>query len=577
MDYISIYKQIISQARLKEKDRICDNVYLEEHHIVPRCMGGLNIASNLVFLTAREHFICHWLLFKKYRSSDLAYAFYSMVNGPLVKNGKRSLNPSSICFAIAKQAHCWANSNKKKCHSDEVSFDLPEEWQSLRIDRSYKGTVVLLNINTQEYKRFSCNEAKDAIKSGEWKNLLTGKRKIFRLSNPQDFLFVEMGHPLLLDRSWEFAAFKDPQRRCYIVENDQHYRWLIDNLTSVPAGYHIITGRYTNVKTRKVEKLYFDDPLTKDNTRYISVDTKGVNMINLVTGEKRRVYECEPEYSNPQWDRIRSNKGKVCRMNSKMEIHYIDKNELCDDEWFEPQLTKSKTIACVNKKGEVKQLPLDKPINTDDWSVYSQTKSTYYKVLKYAIEPNKKLVEHLCPVSNKKSGSVKRNVHTGEVLYLDKDDPRYSSNDWKGTKAGRINLRNQMTGEIRVVDVDDPIRLNSEWQPLSYKKSAYKNVHTGEVRYLSIDDPLLKGNEWVSTSKGWSTFRNIKTGEIASYGKDDPRRLDPDWQSIYKGCNDHVPDKICPHCGTVCRHGKGYTRWHGDNCKQNPNKIKQKS
>lgn len=36
MDYISIYKQIISQARLKEKDRICDNVYLEEHHIVPR-------------------------------------------------------------------------------------------------------------------------------------------------------------------------------------------------------------------------------------------------------------------------------------------------------------------------------------------------------------------------------------------------------------------------------------------------------------------------------------------------------------------------------------------------------------
>nr|DAS61870.1 MAG TPA: HNH endonuclease [Caudoviricetes sp.] len=57
MDYISIYKQIISQARLKEKDRICDNVYLEEHHIVPRCMGGLNIASNLVFLTAREHFI----------------------------------------------------------------------------------------------------------------------------------------------------------------------------------------------------------------------------------------------------------------------------------------------------------------------------------------------------------------------------------------------------------------------------------------------------------------------------------------------------------------------------------------
>lgn len=38
--------------------------YTEKHHIVPKSMGGSNSKSNLVSLTAREHFICHRLLTK---------------------------------------------------------------------------------------------------------------------------------------------------------------------------------------------------------------------------------------------------------------------------------------------------------------------------------------------------------------------------------------------------------------------------------------------------------------------------------------------------------------------------------
>ena len=38
--------------------------YTESHHIVPRSLGGSDDADNLVDLTAREHFICHWLLVK---------------------------------------------------------------------------------------------------------------------------------------------------------------------------------------------------------------------------------------------------------------------------------------------------------------------------------------------------------------------------------------------------------------------------------------------------------------------------------------------------------------------------------
>jgi hypothetical protein len=38
--------------------------YFEKHHIVPKCLGGTNDPSNIVCLTAREHFICHVLLVK---------------------------------------------------------------------------------------------------------------------------------------------------------------------------------------------------------------------------------------------------------------------------------------------------------------------------------------------------------------------------------------------------------------------------------------------------------------------------------------------------------------------------------
>jgi hypothetical protein len=39
---------------------------LERHHIVPKSIGGTDDYSNITFITAREHFICHWLLIKIY-------------------------------------------------------------------------------------------------------------------------------------------------------------------------------------------------------------------------------------------------------------------------------------------------------------------------------------------------------------------------------------------------------------------------------------------------------------------------------------------------------------------------------
>jgi len=57
--YSRWYKNITESAR----NRVSDS-YTEKHHILPWSLGGDNSADNLVALTAREHFICHWLLTK---------------------------------------------------------------------------------------------------------------------------------------------------------------------------------------------------------------------------------------------------------------------------------------------------------------------------------------------------------------------------------------------------------------------------------------------------------------------------------------------------------------------------------
>lgn len=59
--YQTWYQQIIDRARGRTLTG-----YVERHHVVPHSLGGSDHADNLVRLTAREHFVCHWLLTKIY-------------------------------------------------------------------------------------------------------------------------------------------------------------------------------------------------------------------------------------------------------------------------------------------------------------------------------------------------------------------------------------------------------------------------------------------------------------------------------------------------------------------------------
>jgi hypothetical protein len=57
--YTKIYHNIVTRASSRKLSE-----YAELHHIIPKSLGGDDSVTNIVALTAREHFICHLLLTK---------------------------------------------------------------------------------------------------------------------------------------------------------------------------------------------------------------------------------------------------------------------------------------------------------------------------------------------------------------------------------------------------------------------------------------------------------------------------------------------------------------------------------
>jgi hypothetical protein len=59
----------------------------EKHHIIPRSMGGTNVASNFAKLTPREHLICHILL-TKMTDGNSKYKMLCAMNLMMQKSSK---------------------------------------------------------------------------------------------------------------------------------------------------------------------------------------------------------------------------------------------------------------------------------------------------------------------------------------------------------------------------------------------------------------------------------------------------------------------------------------------------------
>lgn len=108
MNYQKVYNQIIDRA--KNQNRVYGKgVYYERHHITPKCIGGegktsqWKTHSNIVLLSAKEHFICHRLLCEVYPNSPkLKFALWAMSNQITESRGYKV---GAKCYERLRQEH----------------------------------------------------------------------------------------------------------------------------------------------------------------------------------------------------------------------------------------------------------------------------------------------------------------------------------------------------------------------------------------------------------------------------------------------------------------------------------------
>lgn len=94
--YSRWYHSLIDNRRKNPHPK---GTYVEKHHIIPRSLGGTNDTTNLIKLSAREHYICHTLLMKftvgnaKYK---MAYAFMRLSH-------KKTAKISSYAYQLMRE------------------------------------------------------------------------------------------------------------------------------------------------------------------------------------------------------------------------------------------------------------------------------------------------------------------------------------------------------------------------------------------------------------------------------------------------------------------------------------------
>ena len=154
MNYQRIYDQLINKARSKNRKKYKRSdsryIYYENHHIIPKCIGGINDKENLILLTAPEHYVAHQLLVKIYpKEYKLIFALRILCtnkHGNQVRNNKE--------YEWIRKAHAKISSTTQKGKpSDKKGKPSPlrgrKQSQDVIEHRARKNTGQKRNENTK--------------------------------------------------------------------------------------------------------------------------------------------------------------------------------------------------------------------------------------------------------------------------------------------------------------------------------------------------------------------------------------------------------------------------------------------
>ena len=204
MDHKRLYDNLILYRKSNRPDGYCEN-----HHIIPKSLGGPDDSDNLVRLTGREHWIAHLLLHKIHKLPETAHACHMMAmrcEERGIPRIKTSHQYQTIRKEVAKLASArakklvgarngsygtmWISNvelklNKKIPKSDE----LPTGWVAGRNKWSTRNSVITKSckgcgddFSTEQHRRQYCSSVcrpttKGYKRSAETKKLMSDIKK----------------------------------------------------------------------------------------------------------------------------------------------------------------------------------------------------------------------------------------------------------------------------------------------------------------------------------------------------------------------------------------------------------------
>lgn len=194
LNYKRIYDSIVNN-RIKNKYE----GYTESHHILPKSLGGSDEKTNLVDLTAREHYICHLLLTKMFDKDTPEYfkmlkAYNMMCNAKsnqerdykinsrlyesLRKDFSKALSICQLGENNNQYGTIWIYSNKlRKSKKVKKDYVLTGDWQLGRVmnfdylDRVCKKCGVNLNCKSNKELKQNCSHCSKKTTESKKKKL----------------------------------------------------------------------------------------------------------------------------------------------------------------------------------------------------------------------------------------------------------------------------------------------------------------------------------------------------------------------------------------------------------------------
>ena len=130
---------------LIEKRKIClppDSEICEQHHIIPKCLGGSNKKENIICLTAREHYIAHKFLIKMTSGNSqekMIYSFWRMTTR--IKYNDKHTYKSSKNYELARKLFLdiAGSSTRGKTYEEIYGEEKSQELKQLRADNITKN------------------------------------------------------------------------------------------------------------------------------------------------------------------------------------------------------------------------------------------------------------------------------------------------------------------------------------------------------------------------------------------------------------------------------------------------------